>query len=166
MKTINALSLCILLTFLFGCGSGPSGSQNTAKIVKVGEVLKTDMFEVTVNKAAVDDHVNVGNEFADLKREAGVKYLIINVTFKNVDKESRMLVDGNILINYNGKDYKFDKSEPVMEDGWGLMLDQINPLTLKTTNLVYKLPAELKGELFWNPGRADEDQKIDLGNID
>jgi len=151
--------------------SSSSSSEQTEqkteapKGVGVGETLHTDYFDITVNKVSLEDRVNTGNEFADLKPEQGNMYLIINATFKNTDKESRMLMDGSVWINYNGKDYEFDKSETVMLEGWGLLLDQINPLTSKTTNLVYKIPAEIKGNAYWQPGRADNDQKILLGNL-
>jgi hypothetical protein len=135
------------------------------KGVGIGETLRTDYFDITVNKVSLEDRVNTGNEFADLKPEQGNLYLIINASFKNTDKESRMLMDGSVWINYNGKDYEFDKAETVMLEGWGLLLDQINPLTTKTTNLVYKIPAEIKGNAYWQPGRADSDQKILLGNL-
>lgn len=133
--------------------------------VGVGELLHTDYFDITVNKVSLEDRVNTGNEFADLKPEQGNMYLIINASFKNTDSESRMLMDGSVWINYNGKNYEFDKAETVMLEGWGLLLDQINPLTTKTTNLVYKIPAEIKGNAYWQPGRADSDQKILLGNL-
>lgn len=136
------------------------------KGIGVGEVLHTDYFDITVNKVSLEDRVNTGNEFANLKPEQGNMYLIINASFKNTDKESRMLMDGSVWINYNGEDYEFDKSETVMLEGWGLLLDQINPLTTKTTNLVYKIPAEITGNAYWRPGRADRDQKILLGNLE
>ena len=133
--------------------------------VGVGQVLHTDYFDIVVNKVSLKDRVNTGNEFADLKPEQGNRYLIINASFKNTDKESRMLMDGSVWINYNGKDYEFDKAETIMLEGWGVLLDQINPLTTKTTNLVYKIPAEVTGNAFWQPGRADNDQRILLGNL-
>jgi hypothetical protein len=134
--------------------------------VGVGQILHTNYFDITVNEVHLMDRVNTGNEFADLKPEQGIQYLIINASFKNIDKESRMLIDGSVWINYNGKDYEFDKSETVLLEGWGLLLDQINPLTTKTTNIVYKIPEEIKGNAYWQPGRADSDQKILLGNLE
>ncbi len=142
-----------------------TATSNTATGVKVGEVLKTDYFDITVNKVEVKDKVSTGNQYADLKPESGNSYLIINATFKNTDNESRMLMDGSVWINYNGKDYEFDKSETVMLEGWGVLLDQINPLTTKTTNLVYKIPSEVKGDAYWQPGRSDDDQRILLGSL-
>ena len=123
-------------------------------------------FLVTLNTVETKNKVNTGNQFANLKEEKGNKYLIMNVTFKNTDKESRMLMEGTVYIDYNNTRYEFDKSETVMIEGWGLMLDQINPLTSKTTNLVYKIPAEINGDAFWNPGRSDKKQMFYLGNID
>lgn len=141
-------------------------AETKANYKKVGETLPTEYFEVTVNKVSVQNSVSTGNEFSDLKPESGTRYLIINTTFKNTSNESRMLMDGEVLVNYNGKDYTFDKSETVMAEGFGLLLDQINPLTAKTTNLVYKIPAELKGTAYYKPGRSGSDDLIDLGNIE
>lgn len=133
--------------------------------VKIGEILKTDYFDISVNKVDLTDRVNTGNEFSDLKPEEGNKYLIINTTFKNTDDESRMIIEGTVWINYNGKEYEFDKSEPVMAEGFGALLEQINPLTSKTTNLVYKIPAEIKGDAYWQPGRSGDDERIFLGAL-
>jgi ABC-type Fe3+-hydroxamate transport system substrate-binding protein len=182
MKRLMTIFGAILFAsvILTSCGGGSSTANNSSsssneqteqkteapKGVGVGEVLHTDYFDITVNKVSLKDRVNTGNQFADLKPEQGIKYLIINSSFKNTDQESRMLMDGSVWINYNGKKYEFDKSEYVMLEGWGLLLDQINPLTTKTTNLVYKIPAEIKGNAYWQPGRADGDQKIFLGNLE
>ena len=141
-------------------------AEAKASYKKVGETLPTEYFEVTVNKVSVQNSVSTGNQFSDLKPESGTRYLIINTTFKNTSNESRMLMDGEVLVNYNGKDYTFDKSETVMAEGFGLLLDQINPLTAKTTNLVYKIPAELKGIAYYKPGRSGSNDLIDLGNIE
>jgi hypothetical protein len=56
-----------------------------------------------------------------------------------------MIGEGAVIIDFNGKENKFDKSEPIMIGGWGILLDQINPLTSKTTNIVYKIPNDIKG---------------------
>lgn len=147
--------------------STASTSAEAAKTYKkLGETLSTEYFDVTVNKVGIENRVNTGNEFANLPAEDGNKYLIMNTTFKNTSNESRMLMDGEILINYNGKDYTYDKAETIMLEGWGLLLDQINPLTSKTTNLVYKIPAEIKGTAYYKPGRSGSGDLIELGNID
>jgi len=113
----------------------------------------------------ISDRVSTGNEYSDLPPEAGVRYLIIDAIYKNIDTESRMLSEGSVWINYNGSDYEFDKTETIMEEGWGIFLDQINPLMSKSTKIVYKVPEEVKGEVYWQPGRAEEEQFIYLGEL-
>lgn len=142
-----------------------SSETEANKSVGLGEVLKTEYFDVTANKMVVVPKINTGNEYTDVKAEEGSKFLIIDVSFKNTDTESRMVMDGDILVNYSGKDYKFDKPETIIADGFGTMLDQINPLITKKTKIVYKIPTELTGKVYWNPGRSDSDQVIYLGDI-
>ncbi len=174
-KTLSITAIAVFIFFAIASGDDKkapssggdkaSAEQTASTAVGVGQTLHTQYFDVTANEVSVKDRVNTGNEFADLKAEPGIKYLIINASFKNTDKESRMITDGSVWINYNGKDYEFDNSETVMADGWGTMLDQLNPLISKTTKLVYKIPAEIKGTALWNPGRSDKDQVINLGPI-
>ena len=143
--------------------SGTSSSSSSA--ITLGQTLKTDYFEVTISKAGLTNKLNTGNEFSDESAGDGNQFLVMTTTFKNIDNESRMITDGSVFINYNGKDYVFDKSETVMAEGFGLMLDQINPLTSKTTKLVYKLPAEIKGPAYYKPGRASDNERIYLGEL-
>ena len=173
-KTFSIAAIASFTFFAVASGDKKSSSESssakpteqaTISAVAVGQILKTDYFDITVNKVSVKDKVNTGNQFSDLKKEASNKYLIINATFKNTDKESRMVMEGSVWINYNGKEYEFDKSEAIMAEGYGTMLDQLNPLTSKTTNLVYKLPAEISGIGYWQPGRSNNDQKINLGDL-
>jgi len=168
---MRIIFIALTALLLSNCGQTKTETNSNAatvpeaKPIGIGEVLKTDYFAVRVNKVSVKNSVTIdGYGISDLKADADNKYLIINVTFKNTDNESRMIVDGNVLINYNGKDYTFDKSEVVLAEGWGLFLDQINPLTSKTTNLVYKIPKELTGTAYYNPGRSGSDV-IMLGNL-
>jgi len=90
---------------------------------------------------------------------------MINITFKNIDSESRLFSEGSVFIDYNNKVYEFDKTEAILADGWGSFFDQLNPLISKTTNLVYKLPSEIKGNAIWVPGRNYDEKKFFLGKI-
>ena len=149
-----------------GSSSSPTEQKiETQKGVGIGQVLHTDYFDITVNSVDIKNKVSTGNQFADLKPESGSKLLIMNVSIKNTDKESRMPFDGSVWIEYNGTKYEYDKAETILLDGWGLLLTQLNPLITKTTNIVYKIPAEVKGPATWNPGRSSSDEIIRLGDI-
>lgn len=168
-KVLYGVVGVIIVIFLIGTfAGGDSGSKSNSETTKtenanesnnyasVGETVKDDYFEVTVNSVEVVNSKKI-SDFEELKAEKDTKYLIINVTFKNTDKESRMVVDGSVFINYNGTEYEYDHTETILEDGWGLFLDQLNPLTAKTTNIVYKIPAEITGDATYKPGRGSSE---------
>lgn len=134
--------------------------------VQIGEILHTEYFDVSVEKVMMAEKIETGNIYADPKPDAGSRFISFKTTFKNTDTESRMILDGTLVIYYNGKEYKFDKSETILADGWGLLLDQINPLVSKTTRIVYKIPNEIEGHAFYIPGRAESNQRIVIGNIE
>jgi hypothetical protein len=142
-----------------------SPTQVVNKEISIGDPLQTDYFEITVNSVTIKDRVDTGNMFSSMEPEKDVKFLIINTTFKNIDVESRMIMDGSLWITYNGKKYEFDVSETILDDNWGVLLDRINPLLSKTTNIVYKIPAEISGLAYFRPGRAKSNEVIFLGNI-
>lgn len=140
-------------------------SETKAASIGIGQTLSTDYFDVTVNNVILSKNVRTGNEFADLPSEPGTLYLTLNITYKNTDSESRMITNGAVFVRYSGKEYEFDKAETILLDGWGLLLDQINPLTSKTTNIVYKIPAEIKGPAYYEPGRNYDSKRIYLGEF-
>lgn len=133
--------------------------------VGIGEVLQTDYFDVTINNASVDDEVITGNSMCDIHKQPGNKFIILDVTFVNTDKESRMLADGTLIINSNGQEYTYEHPETILLEGWGLFLNNINPLTSMTTKIVYKIPESITGIAYYRPGRADDDERIVLGKL-
>lgn len=149
-----------------GTASTESAPPSSSSQVAIGQTLKTEYFDVTVNKASITrkikDPSGVG---MNAEADPGTKFLVINVTYKNTDTESRMVLDGSVFINHSGKELNFDNSETLMIDGYGLFLDQLNPLISKTTNLVYKIPEEATGAAFYNPGRSDNNDRIALGDL-
>ena len=140
-------------------------ATSSIKYTEIGQVLETSFFNVKVNQFTTRKAVKTESSYYNLEKEDGIAYLVINLTVKNTDSESRMLGDGDIIINYNNKDYTFDKSETILEDGWGLSLSTINPLTSKTANIVYKIPSEISGKTFYRPSGSEENELIYLGEI-
>lgn len=169
IKQILSITLIAFFLFLaFASGDETPVSTKdveTNKIVSVDSILQTDYFEIKVNKVSIRKSVQTGNLFANIKSQPGVKFLVFNITFKNIDTESRMFEEGEVLINYNGKDYVFDKSESLLIDGWGAFLEQLNPLTSKKTNLVFKIPEEIEGKIYWKPGRNSSGKMFLLKEI-
>lgn len=145
--------------------SSPTTTE-PAKVTGIGEVLQTQYFEVGVAKVDIRDRVGTGNQFVEPPADGSTYFVVLEVGFRNTDTESRMITDGSLFVNYNGKEYEFDHSETIMLDGWGTSLEQVNPLITFATRIVYRVPKELTGAAYWQPGRAyGENQRIYIGDL-
>jgi hypothetical protein len=76
-----------------------------------------------------------------------------------------MPVEGSLFISYNGKEYEFDSVEPIASEGYNMWFRKINPLIAMKTKIVYRIPDEIEGPVFWRPGRNATDTKLWLGYI-
>ncbi len=160
--------IAIAMLFLNGCNNPPHTQQphierkDTIQQVIVGikDTLRTPMFDVTLRRFWLLKWVDTHNEYTDLNPEPNTKYLVLGLKYKNTDTESRMIGQGQIIINYNGRDYNFDHAETIMAAGFSTGMEQLNPLTTHTVIFVYKLPKELKGIAYYHPGRTDDRRYI------
>ncbi len=132
------------------------------KLPGYGETITAGNFEVTLNGYKFSKQVDTGNEFANIAPQEGNRFLIMSVTYKNISDKSKMAFPGAVYIEYNGKTLKYDHAETIPLEGWGLLLDQLNPLTSKTTKLVFKIPSEIKGPVYWEP---EGGKRFTCGNI-
>lgn len=152
-----------------GSKNNVSSTNNNSDKLKdpknIGQTLSTRYFDVVVNKVNIVDRIDTGNIYSDIKPEKGIVFLVLTVTFKNTDNESRMITDGKLFIRQNGKTYEYDHSETILAENWGILLDTINPLVTKTTKIVYKISNETNGIALYQPGRAVDDELIYLGNL-
>lgn len=110
-------------------------------------------FQVTLNSCVAKDRVGTGNSFAEPKVWEGSRFLVIDATFKNIDTEGRLPAEGQVIFKSGGKEYLYDHTESILLDGYGIFLDSINPFVSMRTKIVYRIPLELRGEVFWRPGR-------------
>lgn len=117
-------------------------------------------FDVTVNDCTISKSIDTGNRYSTVKPDPDARFLTVNATFKNTDNEGRLPLEGSLFINADGRDFKFDTTETVMSEGYGIRLRSLNPLIKLNTKIVYKVPNELSGEVYWKPGRNAEDKKL------
>lgn len=174
METIKKIifSIGIFIIIILTFSQCKNSKDDTSNLTEIGQVLKTENFDITVNKTDIKDKVsagakyydiNTGDEIYALKTENGSKYLVINITVKNTGLESNTLPDGSVWINYNGNDYEYNDTEFVVDENYGLK--EMNPLVSRTTNLVFKIPTEIKGKAYYQPYSSQNDKKISLGTL-
>ncbi len=141
-----------------------SKEEEKKALPKVGDKIQASHFDVTLKSYKIQKSVSTGNMFVKLDPEEGNKYLILDVNYKNIDNESRMIGgEGKVFVDVNGKEFEYDKSEHILLDGWGVLLDQLNPMTQKNTKLVFKIPDELKGNIYWEP--ASRSKRFFVGEV-
>ncbi|KTB91606.1 hypothetical protein AO073_01660 [Pseudomonas syringae ICMP 11293] len=117
-------------------------------------------FDVTVNDCTISKSIDTGNRYTTVKPDPDARFLTVNATFKNTDNEGRLPLEGSLFISMDGKDYKFDTTESIMSEGYGIRMRSLNPLIKLNTKIVYKVPNELSGEVYWKPGRNAEDKRL------
>lgn len=117
-------------------------------------------FDVELESCRVTNQLNTGNQFANPEVWEGSRFLVLDVTFKNKDKESRIPLPGSAFISVDGSIYEFDQPESIMARGYGVPLQGINPLVTYRTKLVYRVPDESFSDVFWQPGRNSEGKRL------
>lgn len=138
-----------------------------AERIKIQEFLEglsdsssIDYFDVELKSCRVTNQLNTGNQFANPEAWEGSRFLVLDVAFKNKDKESRIPLPGSAFISVDGSIYEFDQPESIMARGYGVPLQGINPLVTYRTKLVYRVPDESFSDIFWQPGRNSEGKRL------
>ena len=129
--------------------------ESKTQVAPIGSTLHAGDFAVTIESAIWKDRVIIGNEFSNIRPEKGVHFLILDMTFKNLGNEPSYLLDGTLYIANPSRTFTLDTSETILQDGWGIFLDKVNPLVSKHTKLVYKISDEIKGTVSWLPYKGN-----------
>ncbi|MGL6118869.1 MAG: DUF4352 domain-containing protein [Fusobacteriaceae bacterium] len=158
MKKKIFLAVGLILLFVFACSDEDvtkASKENPVVVNKIGTLVKAGYFDVTVHGTKISNSINTGNVYSDVKAQEGIQYVTLDVSYKNVDKESRMMTSGDLILKINNQDYTYDKSEIIFADGYG-SLETINPFITKRTKIVYKIPAENIEGILYRPSRSKE----------
>ncbi|KPG99427.1 hypothetical protein AEQ67_09830 [Pseudomonas sp. RIT-PI-q] len=152
-----------------GAGMGVNAQFPSDYVQRASAITNTadiGYFRVKAESGEYGKSVGTGNKYSEPKTWAGSRFFIVHASFKNLDTESRQPFEGSLFINYNGKDYEFDSTEPIMLEGYNMWFRKINPLITMKTKLVYRIPDEIYGDVYWRPGRNPTDTKLWVGNVE
>lgn len=142
--------------------------KNTPKSFRIWESIRGNQFEITINNVKIANAVNTGNQFTSLSRKTGQKYLILDLTFKNIDNKTRTVNDeGKIAIFKEGwETLIIDRSETVAREDIGILLQHINPTMTKRFKLIYAIPDNFIGfRIGYFSSYLPTKTFIDLGNL-
>lgn len=118
----------------------------------------TGYFETTVNNCTAYKTLNTGNPYTSLESDNDSRFLVVDATLKNIDREGRLPLEGSLVIVKDGVEYKYDTTEHILSEGYGMK--SINPLIKLRTKIVYRVPNEMDGDVYWKPGRNPDGMKL------
>lgn len=117
-------------------------------------------FDVSINACTVQSLPITGNKYTEPDTWEGSRFVVLDVTFKNNDSEGRLPLPGSLIVNYNGRELTYDMSETILQKGFGIYFKSVNPLLSMKTKLVYRIPNEIAGDVFWVPGRNEDQTRL------
>jgi hypothetical protein len=130
--------------------------------VNMGQSLPARYFEVMAEQVAVFDKLSGSNLFVSIAKEDSSRYLVIDLILKNRDTESKLMPDGELLIENGSEKMKFDHSETILKEGWGQLMDNTGPGITNKTKLVYKIPGGASGKAYYYPDILYSEDRIFL----
>jgi hypothetical protein len=149
MKRKTTITIILLLTLTLAASTAQAQQYPT-----IGETVEYKGFEVTLNDAYTTPKIDLGNEY--LNEQAGKEsvFLVAELTFENVSSAQRTAPTGYMVFIDREKEKQYTVEQPVtvLHENWGMIYEQVSPLSTFTTKLAYKFP---KGEysLIWALGR-------------
>lgn len=126
---------------------------------KVGE------FQITTNGCTTMQRVYTSNPFYEPKPWPDSKFLIVDISYKNISTASRYISPGKVIISKDGKVYTFDKFEVIPENGFGVRPEPLNPLVTYRTKLIYRIPSDLAGNIVWQANGGASSTTLSCGSI-
>lgn len=130
------------------------GSANKAREARVG------YFDVKINSCSAQVLPITYNKHTEPKQWEGSRFVVINTVFKNQDSEGRLPSAGSLIINYQGRELRYDTTETILQEGYGIYFKSVNPLVSMPTKIVYRIPSEVSGEVSWEPGRNSDGTRL------
>lgn len=118
--------------------SAPSKTESAAPI---GQEVGNDKVTIKVNSATEAKEISDDSGYLSYKPGAGAKYVLINITAKNIGKSSYSFVVNNFQLD--GKDGK-QYSPSIMVAQNYLNSGSMNPGLTETGNIAFEVPQNMK----------------------
>lgn len=121
---------------------------------------RIEYFLVSIESCKISDSAETGSRYSEPKQWPGSRFLIIDALFKNEDAEGRLPAEGSLIIRHNGRELRYDTTESIIKEGYGIYFKSVNPLVKMPTKIVYRIPDNVSGEVSWEPGRNPEGKRL------
>ena len=129
--------------------------KKDANGILMNSVVSTKYFDVKVTNATLNYRTGY-NEFISSIADSGSQYLIITVQYENTDSESRTIFSGKLVAEINGKELFYDTAEIVMDEGFIILAETINPMATKIRKVAFMIPDKVadSAKFYYVPSRS------------
>ncbi|WP_256242843.1 DUF4352 domain-containing protein [Bacillus sp. V3B] len=174
-KILSFIGLIVVIVIVSNLASGggsdtastTAGKEESADPIKVGDIITTDKFEITV--VGVEERTEVGGEFFSSQPAEGGKYVVVQWKYKNIsDKPIGTFSQPTLkLVDGDGNKYDSDldasSSYATEIDLNSKVLSDLNPGISVTDAEVFEVSSELFDAASWKVFiDSDADVKVDL----
>ena len=145
---------CILACVLAGCQ--PHGPAARAPAWD-RQAAQADHSNAGALQASVDNALRTRrlqpSRFEDKEPAPGDSFIVLDVSVRNRGHETRVFNAGPLVVLSGGKEHRFDTPENIIADGY-LLLEAIKPGAGVRGRIVYEVPSDLAGDVYWLPGNG------------
>jgi hypothetical protein len=129
-------------TTISSSSESKSSEEAKAQVYSVGQEVKIGKFSYIVNNVSETDKIEA--DYLEPLTSASGKFVVVDVTFKNLDKEARTL-DTELfkLIDDKGTEYSASTDADMYLNGDNMFfLEQVNPNATRTGKVAFEVPKD------------------------
>lgn len=118
-------------------------------------------FDISVKGCTIGSSVGTKNEYSEPDKWEGSQFVVVDALYKNMDREGRLPFEGSLIIKTStGEELRYDNTETIMSEGYGIYFKSVNPLVTMPTKIAYRIPTDIEGEILWEPGRNEGNKRL------
>jgi len=93
------------------------------------------------------------SRFEDKEPAPGDSFVVLDVSVRNPGRDTRVFNAGPLVVVAGGREHRFDTPENIIADGY-LLLEALKPGSSVHGRIVYEVPVDLDGAMYWLPGNG------------
>jgi hypothetical protein len=131
----------------------PSHSADArAPATPAATAAAADGLQVGLNDAVRTERLQP-SRFEDKQAAPGDTFVVLDVSVRNPGRDTRVFNEGALVVAAGGREHRFATPENILADGY-LLLEALKPGSSVRGKVVYEVPADLAGDVYWLPGNG------------
>jgi hypothetical protein len=150
--------LAVAVVFIAGCqgkdGGSGKGIDGFGSATGPAQGPAARPLQIALDGAHMADRIKVSG--FDAKQPAsGNRFVVLDVDVRNTDSQPRVFSEGKLVAIDEHRERTFSTPVNIFADGY-LQLQVLQPSARARGKIVYEVPDNMKGVLYWVPGEGGE----------